>query len=418
MAKTKNTPQEDRFREKLSQARFVVLGGAGAMGRITVRDLCETSPETAEITIADYSREKGNALVGDLNRLGFQNVHYAFADVTDSHALVSVLRGHHCVINCAPYKMNLSVMNAALQAGVHYVDLGGLFHVTLDQLKMHGVFQNAGLTAVLGMGAAPGITNLLGRLGAEKLDQVTEIHCRVASSDRTRYEPKPALAVSYTLATILEEFSKAPAVVRKGKMTFVEPMSGDIPMKFPPPIGVARPMYTIHSEVATLGESYRDKGVKEVSFKIAFDQDFTDKVRFLRDLGFGSLEKINVGGAMVRPIDVVNHIAMNQPPVKTVGKLKQYEVVRTVVKGKSKGKKITWIMDCHTSGMPEWGVGLDIDTGSPPAVAAQMLVVGEIEKAGALPPEKCVPPERFFEHLKRRKMKVTATKKSGWSLIC
>jgi saccharopine dehydrogenase-like NADP-dependent oxidoreductase len=173
-------------------------------------------------------------------------------------------------------------------------------------------------------------------------------------------------------------------------------------------------MYTIHSEVATLPLSYAQKGVREVSFKIAFDQDFLSKVRFLRDLGMASHEPIDLTGTKVRPIDVVDKVAMSQPPAKQVGKLKQYEVVRSVVKGTSKGKKVTWVVDCHTRGMPEWGVGLDIDTGSPPAVAAQMLAAGEITATGAVPPEVAVPSAPFFARLALRKMRLVATRKAGW----
>jgi saccharopine dehydrogenase-like NADP-dependent oxidoreductase len=192
-------------------------------------------------------------------------------------------------------------------------------------------------------------------------------------------------------------------------------MSGDLPHRFPPPVGLRRPMYTIHSEVATLPLSYAAKGVREVSFKIAFDPGFVDRVRFLRDLGMASHEPIDLTGTKVRPIDVVDKVAMSQPPARQVGRLKQYEVVRSIVKGTSKGKKVTWVVDCHTRGMPEWGVGLDIDTGSPPAVAAQMLAAGAITATGAVPPEVAVPCAPFFERLARRKMKVVATRKAGWS---
>src|SRR6185312_15149285 len=113
---------------------------------------------------------------------------------------------------------------------------------------------------------------------------------------------KPALAVAYSLKTILEEFSFEPAVFTKGDFKFVPAMSGAVPHKFPPPIGLRRPMYTIHSEVATLPLTYAPKGVKEVSFKIAFDEEFTDKVRFLRDLGMASHADIVVPGGWVKPI--------------------------------------------------------------------------------------------------------------------
>jgi lysine 6-dehydrogenase len=325
------------------------------------------------------------------------------------------------LINSAPYQFNLQVMDMALALGCHYIDLGGLFHTARLQLKLDRRFKAAGRTALLGMGAAPGITNMLARYAAERLDRVAEIHTRVGSMDRTRYEPQPALAVSYSLKTILEEFSKRPAVFTRGRFVFLDPMSGDVPHRFPPPIGWRRPMHTLHSEVATLPLSYAAKGVREVSFKIAFDPSFVDRVRFLRDLGMASHEPIEVpapggkGSVRVAPVDVVNEVALSQPTAVPVGPLQQHEVVRAIVKGTQGGRKVTWVVDCHTAGMPEWGLGLDIDTGSPPAVAAQMLAAGEIKLTGAVPPERAVPPEPFFERLKRRRMTVRATRRAGWA---
>ncbi len=394
--------------------KIVVLGGVGAMGKITVKDLSETAPKDAEIVIADYDGMKAKLLADDYVNQGHANFSWAQVDVRNLDQATHALSGATVVINSAPYKLNIAVMELCLRLKCHYVDLGGLFHVTLEQLKLHERFAGIQKLALLGMGAAPGITNILARYAADRLEKVTEIHCRVGSMDASKYFPKPALAVSYTLATILEEFSMPPAVFTKGKMTFVEAMSGDKPHRFPSPIGIRKPMYTIHSEVATLAPSYAPKGVKEVSFKIAFDPEFTDRVRFLRDFGFADKEPRRIGDVSVRPIDVVNFVAMNQPPSKMLGKMKQYEVVRSIVKGTERGKKVTYVVDCHTAGLPQWGLGLDVDTGCPPAIAAQMLVKGEITEVGALPAEKCVPPEIFFKYLKQRKMKVIVTKKSGW----
>jgi saccharopine dehydrogenase (NAD+, L-lysine-forming) len=386
------------------------------MGRITVRDLMETCALADEVLVADYDLAKAEALAASFSGKAWPRIRAVRVDVRDAAGAARALAGALVVVNAVQYQHNLAVMEAALAAGAHYVDMGGLFHVTRQQLALDERFKAAGKAAILGMGAAPGITNLLARHGAERLDTVREIHCRVGGLDETRYRPQQALPVAYSLKTILEEFSMEPAVFTKGRFTFVEPMSGDVPHRFPAPVGQRRPMYTIHSEVATLPLSYAAQGVREVSFKIAFDQDFLQKVRFLRDLGMASHEPIDLTGVKVRPIDVVDKVAMSQPPAKQVGKLRQYEVVRSIVKGTSEGKKVTWVVDCHTRGMPEWGVGLDIDTGSPPAVAAQMLAAGEITATGAVPPEVAVPTAPFFARLARRKMKVVATRKAGWSL--
>jgi len=411
---TPASPATAREPAGASPRTFAVVGGAGAMGRITVRDLVETCASTDEIVIADYDLDKATALVASLQGAGRPRLRAVRVDVRDTDGAAAALAGALVVVNAVQYQHNLAVMEAALAAGAHYVDMGGLFHVTRTQLELDARFKAAGRVALLGMGAAPGITNLLARHGAEQLDEVREIHCRVGGMDATRYRPQQALPVAYSLKTILEEFSMEPAVFTKGEFAFVTPMSGALPHRFPPPVGLRRPMYTIHSEVATLPLSYAARGVREVSFKIAFDPDFLQKVRFLRDLGLASHQPIDLTGTRVRPIDVVDRVAMSQPPARQVGKLKQYEVVRSIVKGTSQGKKVTWVVDLHTRGMPAWGIGLDIDTGSPPAIAAQMLAAGEITVTGAVPPEVAVPCAPFFERLKRRKMKVVATRKAGW----
>jgi saccharopine dehydrogenase (NAD+, L-lysine-forming) len=287
-------------------------------------------------------------------------------------------------------------MQAAIQAQTHYLDLGGLFHVTLKQLPLDVEFRRIGKLAVLGIGAAPGITNLLARMGADQFDDVREIHCRVAGVDKTKYRNSPALPISYSLQTILEEFSIEPAVFTKGKLKFVPPMSGLEPMRFPPPVGLQRAMYTIHSELATIPNSF--PGVREVSFKIAFAPVFLDRVKFLRDLGFASQEPISVRDTKVKPIEVINKVAMSQKPAEQVGPVRHYEIVRTIVKGKGK----TMTLDCHCKNIP------DVNTGAPPAIVARMIAVGEISGSGVHPPENIVAPKPFFAHLKRRGIRVSA----------
>ena len=408
--------------------KIAVLGGAGAMGRITVRDLVEFSGKNDAIVIADYDFAKAQEFAASLKD---PRVSVVRVDVRNHDEAAKALVGCKVIINSVQYQMNLDVMQIALKAGANYVDLGGLFHMTRRQMELHDEFKARGLLAIIGMGAAPGITNILSRMGADELDQVTEIHTRVAGRDLSNYSWTPALPVSYSLQTILEEFSYQPAVFTKGKFTFVEPMSGNKPHRFPNPVGVQRPMHTIHSEVATLPLSFASKGVKEVTFKIAFDDEFVDRVRFLRDMGMASHEPVDIGGIKVSPISVVNKVAMAQSPAKMKGKPKQYEIVRAIVKGWSnsaqgkktgtktagaKKTKYTWILDCHTEGMPKWGVGTDINTGTPPAIAAMMIGRGEISDIGVVAPENCIHAKSFVRELARRKMTVEITRKRGWDV--
>ncbi|MFN8673257.1 MAG: saccharopine dehydrogenase C-terminal domain-containing protein [Candidatus Sericytochromatia bacterium] len=393
--------------------KYVVVGGAGAMGRITVKDLYETTKDTDKIVIADYDLAKAEELAKTFSK----RVSAVKVDVNNHNDVVGILQGTEVLINSVQYQMNLKLMEIALDLKCHYIDLGGLFHYTNKQLELNERFKKINKLAIIGMGAAPGITNLLAKYCSDEMDSVNEIHIRLASKDKTKYDSIPALGVSYSLKTILEEFSYEPAVFTKGKFKFVKPMSGAINHKFPLPIGTQKPMFTIHSEVATLPLSYKNKGVKEVSFKIAFDHDFTAKVKFLRDLGMASHDSIKIGEIEVAPIDVINKIAMSQPIPKIKGHLNQYEIVRAIVKGTINNKKVTWVADCHCSGKKEWHLGTDINTGCPPSIVAQMLINGKINKTGVLPPEECIETKPFFEELEKREMFLKVLKKDGWSFL-
>jgi len=375
--------------------KYVVIGGAGAMGRITVRDLVLFAEPADEIVIADYDLGRASVLASQFKD---PRVTAISVDVRDIAGTAKSLSGAFAVINCVQHHFNLDVMQAVLQAGTHYLDLGGLFHMTLKQLPLDPEFRRIGKLGILGIGAAPGITNVLARMGADQIDDVLEIHCRVASVDKTKYRNPPALPVSYSLQTILEEFSTEPAVFTKGKLKFVQPMSGFERMRFPTPVGLQQPMYTIHSEVATLPKSFPT--AKEVSFKIAFDPVFLERVKFLRDFGFGSQEPISVGGSKVKPIEVVNRVAMSQKPGEQVGPVRHYEIVRTIVKG----RRETITLDCHCENIP------DVNTGAPPAIVARMIAAGEITGSGVHPPETIIPPKPFFAHLAKRGMRLKLRK--------
>src|SRR5207253_9662041 len=124
-----------------SAPRFVVLGGAGTIGRIVVRDLFESNRKN-EILVADYDRQGAHNLTRSYRS---HRVSYGFADARDPANLASLLAGCSVVINCTRHQFNLNVMQAALRAHVHYLDLGGLFLWTRRQLRLKQRFAGAGL---------------------------------------------------------------------------------------------------------------------------------------------------------------------------------------------------------------------------------------------------------------------------------
>ena len=388
-------------------ARIVVVGGAGAMGRITVRDLSETAAAGIDLVLADRNVAEARRVAASLPR----PISAIEADAASPASLARALKDASVVINACHHDCNLRVMDAALQAGAHYCDLGGLFHVTRRQLSRDARFRRAGLLAICGIGSAPGIVNVMARAAADRLDRVSEIHIAVGTRNATPHRGRPLLDTSYSIETVLDEASQPAALFTGGALWFVEPLSRVEAVRFPAPVGVQQVACTIHSELATLPQSFQDKGVREVSFKIAFPGELSGRLRFVHALGLTSRDAIAVGGVRIVPRDVLLALLRSAPRPAPSGPVDEYEILRVTVRGRRGRAVVEQVLDCRVPGMPAWGVGVDIDTGAPPSIVAQMIVEGEIDARGVLPPERAVPPAQFFRALARRGMRITTRRR-------
>ena len=177
-------------------------------------------------------------------------------------------------------------------------------------------------------------------------------------------------------------------------------------VRFPAPVGLRHPARTLHSEVATLPVSFRDKGIREVSFRIAFPDSLAARLRFLHALGLTSANPIRANGVVVAPRDVL--MALHRlgcpgrrraaPPTSTRCCARWCAAWRrAAVRGRGR---------CQTAGLPAWGLGVDVDTGCPPSIAAQLLRGGLITARGVQPPERAIPPAPFFAALRERGMTI------------
>jgi len=151
--------------------RILVLGGAGKMGCIAVQDLAKDA-RVDEVVIADINVDQAQIVADYLDspKISIQKV-----DINEEEDFVRTLEGADACLNATVYYTNLPVMEACLKAGVQYTDMGGLFYTTRKQLKLHDRFAKAGISAVLGMGSAPGVPNIQARYAADRLDSIESI---------------------------------------------------------------------------------------------------------------------------------------------------------------------------------------------------------------------------------------------------
>jgi lysine 6-dehydrogenase len=376
--------------------KIVALGGAGMMGCISVQDLAR-SKGVSEVVIADRNMDRAREVADYIHS---PKISLAQVDVRDHEALVRVLRGAGCCLTGTVYYTNLEVMGACLEAGVHYTDLGGLFHTTRKQLLLHDQFKAAGISAVLGIGSAPGVPNVQSRYAADRLDTIEYIRIY----DGIKPPPPDVVAFSYAVPTIVDEMTMPPMVYRDGAFVACEPLTEFEDYWFTPPVGLLPMHLSLHSEVATIPLAFKDKGVRECFFKINYwgmAPQTVEKVKVLVDFGFASHERVQVGdmalaprdlmvtlmGSYVPPITSFLEPPKNQPPNWTK------EIV-TEIKGTREGKTLTYRLGTLT-------VKGALPTGVAPSITAQWLAEGRIPP-GVYPPEAALDPVPFFRDLEQR----------------
>jgi lysine 6-dehydrogenase len=369
-------------------SRVAVVGAGGIIGPAIVATLAreEAVSEIACLDVngtraAEVARERGGGKATG-----------AALDILDAEASGRALAGAAVLVNTASYRINLAAMRAALAAGCHYVDLGGLFHTTLEQVKLDPQFRAAGLLAVLGMGSAPGKTSVMAARAVELLGGTVE-RIVIGASGRDPDPPSGPLVAPYAVETILDELTMPAPVVRGGQVQMLPPITSSGVVEFGDPVGPADTVYTIHSEQATFAESF---GASEVSFQLSLDPRFLAKVHLLAELGLASTESVEVDGRPVAPrrvlLALLARLPRAEPSQHTVG----------VHRIEASGPAGTAVVECVTRAVPGLGFGGGIaSTGCPPAVVADMICRGELDARGVLPSERAVPYGPLFERLAR-----------------
>ena len=380
--------------------KVLVIGASGQIGAWTVKDLVDHYD--AEVIAADLSFERVKKLA---QKVGKERVTPIKLDATDPGAVRAAGKGVDVIHNSAWYELNIKVMPVAIDLGVHYSDLGGFFDYTLEQLKYDKKAKDAGVTCVLGIGSSPGITNVCGAAGARKLDSVKDIS--IYCSWGTKVKSDNAAFPSYSIRTVLDEVTQQPGIVENGLKKKVPALSGMTEVLMPEPAGKVVAYYIKHSEPATMAD-FIGKGTKNVSFRIGFPANDFATFKTLAQLGFGSMEPINVGSFSASPKDFITAMYLKSVEAsrEAVQSVEDFDYFRIDVDGSKDGKDARVTYYVKTWNDLKKGLPSARDTSVPPSIVADWLVKGKIDMRGTLPPEACIDPEPFFRELAKRNILV------------
>ncbi len=355
--------------------RAVLLGGAGEVGAEVARDLARVA-EFDSLVIADVDGERAAMLARELEHPG---VEACQIDVRDRESALQTLAGANVLVNCTSFALFDEVLALAIAARVDYADL--ISEPTAEQRR---AAREAGITAISGLGASPGLSNVLVRHAADELDELHDVDISWISL-RT-VAPSQGL-----LDTILWETSQdcpTRLYYRDGRHHRAAFLEGSRSVEFAPPVGRQFVYYVPHTEVTTLPRhfptlrscavrgSWRPELMQDMRVLERYGLLATDTLEATKRAVWERWGGIRDGGAWVLYVNV------------EAGGTRDGELVRRTYKA---------------SHPAQWGEhGLARMTGVPAAVGAQLLARHGRTATGFVDPEQYYEPNEFLSELERR----------------
>jgi len=233
------------------------------------------SPAVHELVVADVDEAFVRNLVQRVG--GGPKVRGLTLDAGDAGALERALTGKSVVVQASLPRFNPTVQAAALATGTHYVDMAA---DSADPYTPSPEWERHGLLGIVGMGEDPGLSNLMARYAADRVDHVESI--RIRDGD-TATSPDLAFLPLFSPETFIGETLNPSRIWDAGKYRSVPPFGEGETYEFPAPVGAQKVYSVDHEEVDSIPR-FIGKGVQYVDFKLALDEPTRRTLELLRDL--------------------------------------------------------------------------------------------------------------------------------------
>src|ERR1051325_349928 len=377
----------------LSTQHSILVLGAGRMGYGAAFDLARQA-DVDRVTVAD-------AMLDRAEHVAALSPKCRPVPPTASAGPASATRWrrHASAISCVNYWYNETLARAAIAAGTNFCDLGGNNTVVDAELALDAEARAKGVNVIPDCGLAPGMVAVLVAHAAARFTSLDEIHIRVGGVPQN---PQPPLdyQLVFSVEGLLNEYIERARIIRDGQITEVESMTEVESREFPEPFGTMEAFQT-SGGTSTLPETFLGR-VRELDYKTIRYPGHCAKFKTMIDLGLCSSEPVN--GVVPRKLLgalLERNLPHDEPDVV---------LVRVEVKGDGRALRYD-IIDRHD---PSAGLSAMMRTTAfPAAIVALMMARGQIEKKGALPQERCVPPELFMQELAARDIAVILSREDG-----
>jgi lysine 6-dehydrogenase len=379
--------------------RMLVLG-AGLQGSACAYDLLQNS-EVSQVRLADVHFDH---LPEFLKPYSGPRLIPTTLDVRDRDAVLAVMRESDAVMSAIPYYFNLALAECAVEAGVHFCDLGGNTEIVFQQKALAERAKEKGVTIVPDCGVAPGMVNILAEHGIRQLDTVQSVRIYVGGLPQS---PEPPLnyQVVYSLEGVFDYYTTLSWVLRDGKRTQVRALSERESVDFPEPTGTLEAFHTAGG-LSTMAFRYEGQ-IPEMEYKTLRYPGHAEIMEAVRDLGLLDLEPVEVKGTRVVPRDLFLTLV---GPKLTKPKGRDLLALRVIVRGTKDGRPAERRFDLIDRYDEAHGISAMMrTTGYSLSITGQMQVRGQVRPPGVWTPDECVPALEYIAELRARGVDIRST---------
>lgn len=377
----------------------VLIIGAGGVGTVVAKKVAQNSDIFTDIMLASRTKSKCDKIASEITNVKIQTAAVDADNVPELVALMKEFKPDLCINVALPYQ-DLHIMDACLEAGVHYLDTAN--YEPLDEAKFEyswqwayqEKFKTAGLTAILGCGFDPGVTGVFTAYAAkhhfDTIEYLDIVDCNGGDHHK-------AFATNFNPEINIREITQKGKYWENGQWIETEPQEIHLPLTYPN-IGVRESYLLYHEELESLVKNFPT--IKRARFWMTFGQEYLTHLRVMQNIGITRIDPILYNGVEIVPIQFLKAILPNP------GELGENYTGETSIgcriRGQKDGKEQTyyvWNNCSHQAAYQETGAqGVSYTTGVPATIGAIMFMKGLWRKPGVYNVEE-FDPDPFMEQL-------------------
>lgn len=382
----------------------VLIIGAGGVSNVVVAKCCQNPEVFEEICIASRTKSKCDAMKEKFD--GSRTIiTTAQLDADDTDEIVELLNEYkpEIVINVALPYQDLTIMDACLETGVHYLDTANYEPPDIPKFEYKWQwaykerFEKAGLTAILGCGFDPGVTGVFSAYALKHyFDEIHYIDILDANGGDHGYP----FATNFNPEINIREITANGRYWEKGNWVETQPLEIKTVYNFDQ-VGEKDAYLLYHEELESL--AVHMPGIKRIRFFMTFSQKYITHLNVLQNVGMTSIEPIDIAGAKIQPLQFLKAVL---PDPATLGpRTKGKTNIGCIYQGIKDGKPVSYyvynICD-HQSCYKEVGSqAISYTTGVPAMIGAKLLLEGKWKRPGVYNVEE-FDPDPFMEQLNKQ----------------